>query len=135
MFGDYQSGGNVGSQGPACGSEGPSPAESFGVKTQLDSDKDCGFESTHTPADDKLFTQLVQVGTTDFHQAELLLAKLVKEKKFDGNVVQLGMEKGAIDFVYNDKLKNQIPETALQAVEEAKANILSGKLVAPKDKF
>jgi basic membrane lipoprotein Med (substrate-binding protein (PBP1-ABC) superfamily) len=59
----------------------------------------------------------------------------VKEKKFDGNVVQLGMEKGAIDFVYNDKLKNQIPETALQAVEEAKANILSGKLVAPKDKF
>ena len=66
LFGDYQSGGNVGSQGPACGSEGPLPAESFGGKTQLDSDKDCGFELTHTPADDKLFTQLVQVGMTDF---------------------------------------------------------------------
>jgi basic membrane lipoprotein Med (substrate-binding protein (PBP1-ABC) superfamily) len=67
--------------------------------------------------------------------AFLEVAKLVKEKKFDGNVVQLGMEKGAIDFVYNDKLKSQIPEAALKAVEEAKANILSGKLVAPKDKF
>jgi basic membrane protein A and related proteins len=78
---------------------------------------------------------VIASATISAKAAFLEVAKLVKEKKFDGNVVQLGMEKGAIDFVYNDKLKNQIPETALQAVEEAKANILSGKQVAPKDKF
>ena len=67
--------------------------------------------------------------------AFLEVAKLVKEKKFDGTVVQLGMEKGAIDFVFNDKLKSQLPEAAIKAVESAKADILSGKIVAPKDKF
>jgi basic membrane lipoprotein Med (substrate-binding protein (PBP1-ABC) superfamily) len=78
---------------------------------------------------------VIASATISAKAAFLEVTKLVKEKKFDGNVVQLGMEKGAIDFVYNDKLKSQIPEAALKAVEEAKANIMSGKLVAPKDKF
>lgn len=63
------------------------------------------------------------------------VAKLVKEGKFDGTVIQLGMEKGAIDFVFNDKLKSQLPADAVTKVEEVKKDILSGKLVVAKDKF
>ena len=67
--------------------------------------------------------------------AFLEVAKLVKEGKFDGTVIQLGMEKGAIDFVFNDKLKAQLPADSISAVEATKKDILSGKLVVPKDKF
>jgi len=67
--------------------------------------------------------------------AFLEVAKLVKEGKFDGTVIQLGMEKGAIDFVFNDKLKSQLPGDAITKVEEVKKDILSGKLVIEKDKF
>jgi basic membrane lipoprotein Med (substrate-binding protein (PBP1-ABC) superfamily) len=67
--------------------------------------------------------------------AFLEVAKLVKEGKFDGTVIQLGMEKGAIDFVFNDKLKSQLPADAITKVEEVKKDILSGKLVIEKDKF
>jgi basic membrane lipoprotein Med (substrate-binding protein (PBP1-ABC) superfamily) len=67
--------------------------------------------------------------------AFLEVAKLVKDGKFDGSVIQLGMEKGAIDFVFNEKLKAQIPADAVTKVEEVKKDILSGKLVVPKDKF
>ena len=67
--------------------------------------------------------------------AFLEVAKLVKDGKFDGSVIQLGMEKGAIDFVFNDKLKASLPADAVSKVEEVKKDILSGKLVVPKDKF
>jgi basic membrane protein A len=67
--------------------------------------------------------------------AFLEVAKLVKDGKFDGSVIQLGMDKGAIDFVFNDKLKSQLPADAVTAVEAIKKDIISGKLVVPKDKF
>ncbi len=67
--------------------------------------------------------------------AFLEVAKLVKDGKFDGSVIQLGMEKGAIDFVFNDKLKASLPADAVSKVEEVKNDILSGKLIVPKDKF
>ncbi|MEI8282359.1 MAG: BMP family protein [Armatimonadota bacterium] len=67
--------------------------------------------------------------------AFLEVAKLVKEGKFDGSVIQLDMAKGAIDFVFNEKLKANLPADAVAAVEAVKQDILSGKLVVPKDKF
>lgn len=67
--------------------------------------------------------------------AFLEVAKIVKEGKFDGNVIQLGMDKGAIDFVFNDKLKSQLPADAVAKLEEVKKDIVSGKFVVPKDKF
>lgn len=78
---------------------------------------------------------VIASATISAKAAFLEVAKLVKEKKFDANVVQLGMDKGAIDFVFNEKLKGQLPEAAIKAVETAKADLLSGKVVAPKDKF
>lgn len=67
--------------------------------------------------------------------AFLEVAKIVKEGKFDGNVIQLGMDKGAIDFVFNDKLKSNLPAEAITAMEAVKKDIVSGKFIVPKDKF
>jgi basic membrane protein A and related proteins len=67
--------------------------------------------------------------------AFLEVAKIVKEGKFEGNVVEVGMDKGAIDFVFNDKLSSKVSPDAKAKVEEAKKGILDGKIIAPKDKF
>lgn len=67
--------------------------------------------------------------------AFLEVAKIVKEGKFDGNVIQLGMDKGAIDFVINDKLKSNLPADAISKMEEVKKDIVSGKFTVPKDQF
>lgn len=67
--------------------------------------------------------------------AFLEVAKLVKDKKFDASVVQLGMEKGAIDFVLNDKLKSNVSAEAIAKIEDLKKQIIEGKIVVAKDKF
>lgn len=67
--------------------------------------------------------------------AFLGVAKVVKEGKFDGNVIQLDMEHGQIDFVYNDKLKSNLPADAIAKMEEVKKDIVAGKFTVPKDKF
>ena len=67
--------------------------------------------------------------------AFLEIAKMVKEGKFNGSVIELGMDKGTIDFVFNDKLKSQLPADMVSTIESLKKDIVSGKLVVPKDKF
>ena len=69
----------------------------------------------------------------DAQPAFLQLAKKVKDGSFDGSVVLMTMEDGAIAFVPNPKL-NLFPE-ALAKVEGMKNEILAGKIVVPKDKF
>ena len=78
---------------------------------------------------------VVASATISAKAAFLEVAKLVKEGKFNANVVMLGMDKAAIDFVYNAQLKDKVSPEAKAKVEEAKQALLSGKLVAPKDKF
>jgi basic membrane lipoprotein Med (substrate-binding protein (PBP1-ABC) superfamily) len=67
--------------------------------------------------------------------AFLEIAKQVKEKKYSGAVTLVGMEQKAIDFVLNPALADKIPAEVKAKIEEAKANILSGKLKVPKDDF
>lgn len=78
---------------------------------------------------------VIASATISAKAAFLEVAKLVKEGKFAGNVVEVGMDKGAIDFVFNDKLSSKVSPEAKVKVEEAKKGILDGKIVAPKDKF
>lgn len=67
--------------------------------------------------------------------AFLELAKSVKEGTYKGGVQNFGMNKGAIDFVWNESLKSKFPQETLTKVEQAKLDIVSGKLVVPLDKF
>lgn len=63
------------------------------------------------------------------------LAKQVKEGTYKGGVTLIGMEKGAIDFVINPAMADRVPAELKAKVDQAKADITSGKLVVPKDDF
>jgi basic membrane lipoprotein Med (substrate-binding protein (PBP1-ABC) superfamily) len=60
---------------------------------------------------------------------------MVKDNKFNGDMIWLDMPSGSIDFVYNESLKSNIPDAVIAAVEDAKQRIISGALVVPKDTF
>lgn len=67
--------------------------------------------------------------------AFLELAKSVKDGAYKGGVPLIGMDKDAIDFVVNPKLASKVPADLMKKIEQAKADIKSGKLVVPKDDF
>ncbi|MDR3690142.1 MAG: BMP family protein [Fimbriimonas sp.] len=67
--------------------------------------------------------------------AFLELAKQVKAKQFTGGIVKFGMDKGAIDFVLNPKLADRVPVDQQQKLKTVAADIKSGKIVVPEDKF
>jgi basic membrane lipoprotein Med (substrate-binding protein (PBP1-ABC) superfamily) len=63
------------------------------------------------------------------------IAKSVKDKSFKGSIVLDGMEKGAVDFLINPKLKDKVPADVQKLIADTMADIKSGKLVVPKDNF
>jgi len=67
--------------------------------------------------------------------AFLDLAKRVKDHTYKGEVSLMGMDKGAIDFVVNPALANKVPADVLKKLDQAKADIKSGKIIVPMDKF
>jgi basic membrane protein A len=67
--------------------------------------------------------------------AFLDLAKEVKAGTYKGEVTLFGMDKGAIDFVFNPKLTSQVPPDVVKTIDDLKAKIKSGALIVPKDNF
>lgn len=63
------------------------------------------------------------------------LANQVKAGTYKGSVQLMGMEKGAIDFVINPKLKDKVPADVQKMLADDQAKIKSGQLVVPKDNF
>ena len=63
------------------------------------------------------------------------LAKQVKDGTFKGSIVLMGMQEGAIDLVVNPGMASKIPAEVLKKIDQAKADIKSGKLTVPKDEF
>lgn len=64
------------------------------------------------------------------------IAKIVKEGKFKKQIYTFNMLRDqAITLTYNPKLKDKIPQEVLDAVEAAKAKILSGELEVPQIDF
>jgi basic membrane protein A and related proteins len=63
------------------------------------------------------------------------LAKQVQAGTYKGDINLVGMQQGAIDFVVNPALSSKIPPDVMKAIDAAKADIKSGKLVIPKDEF
>jgi basic membrane protein A and related proteins len=78
---------------------------------------------------------VIASATISAKAAYVEVVKLVKSGKFNASVVELGMNKGAIDFVLNSSMKDKVAPGAAEAVEEAKKKLLDGSIVAPKDKF
>jgi len=67
--------------------------------------------------------------------AFIALAKEVNAGTYKGSIESFGMNKGAIDFVINPKLKDKIPADVQLLIENTKAGIISGKVDVPKAKF
>ncbi|MER3496407.1 MAG: BMP family ABC transporter substrate-binding protein, partial [Armatimonadota bacterium] len=78
---------------------------------------------------------VVASATINAQPAFLDLAKRVKEGSFNGSVVLMSMNSGAIDFVFNPKLSDRVPASVRSRIEGLKAEILAGRLVVAKDKF
>lgn len=67
--------------------------------------------------------------------AFLDLAKRVKEGTYKGEVTLMGMDKGAIDFIWNDSLLSRVPAEAQEKAKQLIEEIKTGKLTVPKDEF
>lgn len=67
--------------------------------------------------------------------AFLDLAKQVRDGTYKGGVNLIGMDKGAIDFVINPSMVEKVPAELKAKIDQAKADITSGKLTVPKDDF
>jgi basic membrane lipoprotein Med (substrate-binding protein (PBP1-ABC) superfamily) len=63
------------------------------------------------------------------------LADAVKRKVYSGTIGEYAMSNSAIDFVINPKLVDKIPHDVQQKVQDLAADIKSGKVKVPKDKF
>ncbi len=69
-------------------------------------------------------------------QAFVKIAKLVKDGKFKPQIYTFNMlTDEAITLVYNQDLKDKIPQEVLDKVEEVKNKILSGELEVPQIDF
>jgi basic membrane lipoprotein Med (substrate-binding protein (PBP1-ABC) superfamily) len=63
------------------------------------------------------------------------VAREVKEKKFQGRVVQMGMKDGAIEFVINPAFEGEVPADLKKKLEETAAGIKGGSVQVPMAKF
>ena len=73
--------------------------------------------------------------TISAEPAFLELARKVKDGTFNGSVVLMSMDKGAIGFVFNPKIVSQLPAGVESRIEAMRKEIVAGRLIVPKDKF
>jgi basic membrane protein A and related proteins len=63
------------------------------------------------------------------------VAREVKEKKFTGRIVQMGMKDGTIEFVINPSFESQVPDDLKAKLQETKDAIKAGTQEVPMAKF
>lgn len=68
----------------------------------------------------------------DTETAFLRVAQKVREGKFEvGKIQELGMKDGVTYLLWNEKIKKQLPQEVIEAVNKAKERIKSGELRIP----
>jgi len=63
------------------------------------------------------------------------LAKAVKEGNYRGSVQLVGMQEGAVDFVLNAALANEIKSDVRAEIVKLQASMIEGGFEVPKDEF
>jgi len=63
------------------------------------------------------------------------IAQEVQAGTYKGEIRLVGMDTGAIDFIWNPALADKVPADVKTKLEEVKKKIVSGELVVPKMKF
>ncbi|MBL8047873.1 MAG: BMP family protein [Chthonomonas sp.] len=67
--------------------------------------------------------------------AFVALAREVKEGKYGGGIKLMGIDIGAIDFVWNPALDAKVPAELKEKVKTLADDLRTGKILAPKDEF
>lgn len=108
-----------------------------GFQAVFDAAKEKGVFVFGSNADQNANSSGIVVGSAVIvsKPAFLELAKEVRDGAYKGSVKLIGMDKGAIDFVINPAFSDKIPADLKTKLEAARADIVSGKLVVPKDEF
>ena len=74
-------------------------------------------------------------GVIDIPSAFLQMALAVREKTFQGRVMQLGMKENVVSLIYNSRLKDRIPQDIQASLASAERQIIEGKLSVPSVEF
>ncbi|OPZ14861.1 MAG: Purine-binding protein precursor [candidate division BRC1 bacterium ADurb.BinA364] len=72
--------------------------------------------------------RIVASAVMDVPHGFVLVAKSVRDGRFQAEPIHLGTKDGVIYLAINEKLRGLIPQSALDLVEREKARILSGEL-------
>lgn len=67
--------------------------------------------------------------------AFVALAKRVQSGSYKGEVTLMGMKEGAIDYIWNPKLKDKVPADLQKKIADKLAAIKDGSFTVPKDEF
>ena len=100
------------------------------IKAAVDENVWCFGESTDMSklAPDNLIASII----FDTETAFLRVAQKVREGKFEGGKIQeLGLKDGVTYLIWNEKIKKQLPQEVIEAVNKAKERIKSGELRIP----
>jgi basic membrane lipoprotein Med (substrate-binding protein (PBP1-ABC) superfamily) len=73
--------------------------------------------------------------TLDVPHALLLMARTVKDGRFEPGVVFLGIREGVVDLVYNAALQGRVPEPLQRRIAAARDSIIAGTLRVPRVEF
>lgn len=78
---------------------------------------------------------IVASATLDVPHALLLVARMVKEGRFQPGVMFFGIRDGVVDLVYNDSLRGRVPAPLRARIAAARDSIIAGTLRVPSVEF
>jgi len=74
-------------------------------------------------------------GVIDIPSAFLQVAQEVRQQKFQGHVMHLGMKEGVISLVYNPTLQDRLTQDVKSRIAAARQQIIEGALTVPSVEF
>lgn len=78
---------------------------------------------------------IVASATLDVPHALLVMARTVRDGRFEPGVRLLGIRDGVVDLAYNDALLGRVPEALRRRIALARDSIIAGTLRVPRVEF
>jgi basic membrane protein A len=78
---------------------------------------------------------VIASATLDLPGAFALVARRVRDGRFEAHPLRLGMREGIVGFVWNPALEAKVPEPVRAELKEVEGRIRSGELVVPRGSF
>ena len=67
----------------------------------------------------------------DFKSLYVEIARRVQAGEFKGEITEVGLKAGVANLIWNEKVKKQLPQEVLEAVNKATERIISGEITVP----